>query len=173
MIARRNQLRRAEALLAHAAGDMQEKRRIIGVAWREDHREDAKVTTKTWRRNNLEKSRGDARLRQQHVPSETKRIRVAAWKSRNPDKARKRAFGYRLKRLYGITPDDKARMIRAQRGRCWICRRLFTSSKTTHVDHCHRTGRVRGVLCSNCNTALGKFGDDPEMLARAILYLKK
>ncbi|MFI6939836.1 endonuclease VII domain-containing protein [Streptomyces sp. NPDC050418] len=41
----------------------------------------------------------------------------------------------------------------------------------THVDHCHRTGRVRGVLCFNCNSAIGKLGDDPDASSRAIAYL--
>ena len=41
-----------------------------------------------------------------------------------------------------------------------------------HVDHCHQTGRVRGVLCFNCNSAIGKLGDDPDTLRRAIAYLE-
>ncbi|MGW5421011.1 endonuclease domain-containing protein [Streptomyces sp. NPDC003943] len=41
-----------------------------------------------------------------------------------------------------------------------------------HVDHCHETGRVRGVLCFNCNSAIGKLGDDPDVLRRAIAYLE-
>ncbi|MGW4159353.1 endonuclease domain-containing protein [Streptomyces sp. NPDC004788] len=41
-----------------------------------------------------------------------------------------------------------------------------------HVDHCHETGRVRGVVCFNCNSAIGKLGDDPDVLRRAIAYLE-
>jgi len=46
-------------------------------------------------------------------------------------------------------------------------------SKLTHLDHCHKTGRIRGVLCNNCNTGLGKFYDDIELLKTAINYLQK
>ncbi|MFE7628779.1 endonuclease VII domain-containing protein [Streptomyces sp. NPDC057509] len=42
----------------------------------------------------------------------------------------------------------------------------------SYVDHCHRAGRVRGVLCFNCNSAIGKLGDDPDALRRAIAYLE-
>ncbi|WP_267885859.1 endonuclease VII domain-containing protein [Streptomyces sp. ATexAB-D23] len=42
----------------------------------------------------------------------------------------------------------------------------------SYVDHCHRTGRVRGVPCFNCNSAIGKLGDDPDALRRAIAYLE-
>jgi len=41
-----------------------------------------------------------------------------------------------------------------------------------HVDHCHQTGRVRGVLCFNCNSAIGKLGDDPDAVRRAAAYLE-
>lgn len=46
------------------------------------------------------------------------------------------------------------------------------SAPAAHVDHCHETGRVRGVLCFNCNSAIGKLGDDPDTLRRATAYLE-
>lgn len=61
-----------------------------------------------------------------------------------------------------------------QRYACGICARDLTSVKpqTVHADHCHTSGRPRGVLCQSCNTALGKFNDDVALLERAIDYLK-
>ncbi|WP_335755288.1 endonuclease VII domain-containing protein [Streptomyces niveus] len=53
-------------------------------------------------------------------------------------------------------------------GICVIC----LSAPAAHVDHCHETGRVRGVLCFNCNSAIGKLGDDPDTLRRATAYLE-
>jgi len=77
---------------------------------------------------------------------------------------------------YGITESDYARLLEAQGGRCAIC---GTDSPppgkagSTHlcVDHDHGTGKIRGLLCRHCNSALGLFGDDTVILARAIGYL--
>ncbi|MFH9431825.1 endonuclease VII domain-containing protein [Streptomyces sp. NPDC017615] len=59
-------------------------------------------------------------------------------------------------------------MVASQRGLCVIC----LNAPAAHVDHCHKTGRVRGVLCFNCNSAIGKLGDDPEAVRRAAAYLE-
>ncbi|MFI7611830.1 endonuclease VII domain-containing protein [Nonomuraea terrae] len=74
---------------------------------------------------------------------------------------------YKLKLRYGITEDDFARMLARQGGLCAVCRAV----PGTFVDHCHRTGQVRGVLCFNCNNGLGHFGDNPVLLELAALYL--
>jgi hypothetical protein len=80
----------------------------------------------------------------------------------------------RLMRLYGITLAERAKLAESQQFRCAICRTRETP--TTHrlcVDHDKAQRRVRGLLCYNCNRALGGyFGDDIEMLERAIAYLK-
>jgi hypothetical protein len=73
-----------------------------------------------------------------------------------------------FQRQYGITEADRDEMIRSQMGICSIC----LAAPAVHVDHCHETGRVRGVLCFNCNSAIGKLGDDPDTLRRAIAYLE-
>ncbi|MFC4121101.1 endonuclease VII domain-containing protein [Nonomuraea zeae] len=74
---------------------------------------------------------------------------------------------YHLKRRYGITEDDFERMLARQGGLCAICQ----SAPGTFVDHCHRSGQVRGVLCFNCNNGLGHFGDNLVLLELAALYL--
>ncbi|MPZ70301.1 MAG: recombinase [Actinobacteria bacterium] len=71
------------------------------------------------------------------------------------------------RRRYGVDNSQIAWMV-LQQGGCAIC----GSPKATHVDHDHRTGRVRGVLCFNCNNALGHFDDDPKVLAAAADYLE-
>lgn len=61
-------------------------------------------------------------------------------------------------------------MVASQQSRCAIC--LTTHSQADlHVDHCHATGTVRGLLCSFCNTGLGLFRDNPEALRMAVRYL--
>lgn len=76
---------------------------------------------------------------------------------------------YHLLSRYGIGADDVAALVSAQGGVCAICGR----PDPEHVDHCHTTGRIRGVLCFNCNGGLGQFGDDPARLAAAISYLDR
>ena len=75
-----------------------------------------------------------------------------------------------LKQRYGITPDDYAAMFTAQGGACAICKR-HPENKLA-VDHCHTSGKVRGLLCMNCNQALGKFRDDTKIMEAAIAYLQ-
>ena len=77
---------------------------------------------------------------------------------------------------YGITLSTAQSMLDTQGGGCAICRtplRLDNRDATVHsaIDHCHTTGKVRGVLCMHCNQGLGKFKDSPELLYSAISYL--
>jgi hypothetical protein len=74
---------------------------------------------------------------------------------------------YHLKRRYGISAVEFDELVRQQNGVCPICNKFGPE----HVDHDHVTGRIRGVLCFNCNGGLGQFGDDSERLVRAQLYL--
>lgn len=77
---------------------------------------------------------------------------------------------YSLKRNYGIDEAEYQRMFDAQGGRCGICGgdKSFGNGKL-HVDHCHRTGRVRKLLCVKCNMALGWY---EKFAADASAYLK-
>ncbi|MFI6601052.1 endonuclease VII domain-containing protein [Nonomuraea sp. NPDC050536] len=74
---------------------------------------------------------------------------------------------YLLKHRYGITEEDFERMLAIQGGLCAICRVV----PGTFVDHCHDTGKVRGILCFNCNNGLGHFRDNEADLQLAALYL--
>lgn len=82
-----------------------------------------------------------------------------------------------LKTRYGISYDKFKEMSQAQDNRCMICRRLPWESrinlKELCVDHDHETGKVRGLLCSQCNTALGLFSDSKEKLNAAVNYLER
>lgn len=76
-----------------------------------------------------------------------------------------------LIRKYGITLEDQRRMQEAQDHKCKICCEIITE-KNLHVDHCHKTGRIRGLLCRRCNRAIGLLKDDPTVLYSAIGYLE-
>jgi hypothetical protein len=94
------------------------------------------------------------------------------WRNANPEIHRERKIGYQLKRNYGIDRDQYDALLAAQGGRCAICGcEPGPEGKRPHVDHDHDTGAVRGVLCTSCNTAIGKFGEDVHLMARAAGYL--
>ena len=78
-----------------------------------------------------------------------------------------------LKKCYGIDIEEFERMNKIQNGLCCICQRPERSSKTNNlsVDHCHKTGKIRGLLCMSCNIGLGLFEDEPSRLSNAIKYL--
>ncbi len=71
---------------------------------------------------------------------------------------------------YGISEECYQRLRLSSGDACAICK---ASVNPGHVDHCHKTGCVRGILCNNCNLGIGGFGDDPEVIRKAISYLEK
>lgn len=79
---------------------------------------------------------------------------------------------YNLLKRYGITLDDYNLMLSKQDCKCLLCGKSHDKEKFgLVVDHCHNTKKVRGLLCHDCNTGLGKFKEDPELLKKAINYL--
>jgi hypothetical protein len=76
-----------------------------------------------------------------------------------------------LRSAYGLEESDVESMLLDQRGTCAICEQGFI--ETPRVDHDHETGKVRGLLCHHCNTGLGQFKDNIEILQNAIAYLEK
>ena len=77
-----------------------------------------------------------------------------------------------LQRNYGLGVDEFDAMLAAQGGRCAICRTDEPGGKGWHVDHNHKTGAVRGILCSGCNTGIGLLRDDPALLRDAAAYIE-
>lgn len=73
---------------------------------------------------------------------------------------------------YNLSEEEYKNLIRKQNS-CAICGIEFVNSKTTHVDHCHQTNKVRGLLCGKCNTGIGQFDEDIIKLQQAIKYLEQ
>lgn len=98
---------------------------------------------------------------------------------RKSEKARKRKCERgrddRLKKAYGISYEDKQKMLQSQGGKCANagCFKELKSARDTHVDHDHATGKVRGILCNNCNVALGLLKDSHAKLNGLIDYLMR
>ena len=86
----------------------------------------------------------------------------------DPDKK----ANYMLLQRYGIDLDDYNAMFKKQRGRCTICNRHQSEfSRRLNVDHDHKTGKVRSLLCARCNKALGYVNDDISWFEKALKYL--
>lgn len=112
-------------------------------------------------------SRGECRVCQ--------RARGAAFHAKHPEYARKRKRLLTL-RKYDLTTEQFDAMVAAQGGLCKICGKPPQMRKGVarlHIDHNHATGKVRDLLCYECNWALGKFDDSPALLQRAADYLTR
>lgn len=93
------------------------------------------------------------------------------WQSSNRSKVKQINRRAHLKQ-YGLTEEAYASMLSEQHGRCAVCRQEESVKEVLSVDHCHTTGTVRGLLCSRCNTGLGLFSDNPDILRKAVEYLE-
>lgn len=100
-------------------------------------------------------------------------VRQKVWADANRDKVRKARYSHSLRTKYGVDIEEYEAMFRTQKGRCAICQSAEPGRHCHYfaVDHCHKTGVVRGLLCLNCNDGLGRFGDSAEMLVAAAAYL--
>ena len=107
-------------------------------------------------------------------------LRSSEWRKKNrnyirskyPERNRKQNL-----KKYNITVEDFNEMLIAQNNNCKLCLQpsnytLNDKKRNLDIDHCHKTGKIRGLLCTSCNRALGLFKDDIEVLKRAIEYLK-
>lgn len=91
--------------------------------------------------------------------------------SENREKFLDQRKNWHLKKTFGITLEQYREMLSDQNGTCAICLREDSSDRMLAVDHCHKTGKVRGLLCQMCNRAIGQLDDDISRLRRAIDYL--
>jgi hypothetical protein len=166
------------------------------------HREERLAYQKLWKQQNREKvlrekkryrERHKDRLNQKsreymrhHRPNfspltarqrEKKREWYRAYYQKNKARLSNRTRPQILQRKYGVTEDEYRLLLKKQRGICAICgteKTIYAKREARlAVDHCHKTGKVRGLLCSRCNLALSFFDDSPAVLARARRYLLK
>lgn len=104
----------------------------------------------------LSKYRSDYREKNQ----EKEKLWQCSYREKSVEKRR----NYAIKKRYGLSPEDFSRILEDQDYQCKCCGKVF--NKIPHIDHCHTTGRVRGLLCSSCNTSLGKYEKYKEMYER-------
>lgn len=101
------------------------------------------------------------------------REQTGAYQRANRSRASAQQRTWRLKNEFGITDEEYEQLLSVQGGVCGICGGPPDGRwKRLHVDHCHTTGRVRGLLCTPCNQGLGLLRDSVERIHAAIAYLE-
>ena len=98
---------------------------------------------------------------------EAARRKEREWRQRNPQSQRPRHLRHR----YGLEVDTYQQLVVRQGGACAICGTVADDPWNMQVDHCHTTGKIRGLLCHKCNKGIGLLGDDPDRVAAALRYL--
>lgn len=113
------------------------------------------------------------RTRNWEINNPEKRLALKRkWRLENPDKFKECVKYARLKTVYGVNKDLFKALLEKQNGLCIICGISQESlGRSLSVDHCHLTGKIRGLLCGNCNSGLGQFKDKPDLLLKAHRYL--
>lgn len=160
-----------------------EDRKAYQKSYRKAHREQLNAYARDWRKKNKGYHRTPAQSvrRKKYETSAAGRAAQKRKYVKRRDKEShaerevrlKRTSEQRLRSLYGIGFDEYESLLALQRGKCGICgsEKPGRRTKRFFVDHCHETTRVRGLLCYHCNTGLGNFRDDPQVLQMAIKYL--
>lgn len=100
------------------------------------------------------------------------RKRSLAYHHRNRDKQNAKIRARRMVRNFGITVAQYDEMLEKQGGVCAICGQACSSGRRLAIDHDHETGRVRALLCGNCNNGMGKFLENPDLLRKAANYIE-
>lgn len=159
------------ALKKYTEEELKERRKVWSARYRKTHAEQRKAynkkylaahpdlgkkATRKWKENNLEAARqADRELARKRRKSD-------------PDLDRRN----HLKKMYGITIERYDAMFNEQGGQCAICGRHQSEfSLRLNVDHDHITGEVRGLLCGNCNTALGLLKESTQNVQNMLVYL--
>lgn len=86
---------------------------------------------------------------------------------------RREAYERNLRYHYNLTAEDVARQLHFQELRCACCGDQLELDKNTHVDHCHKTGKFRGMLCAWCNAAVGQIHESAERALALLVYVSR
>lgn len=135
--------------------------------WNRKHVEHCRARSKQWRQENPEVNRERKRLWSKAHPESRQ-----CWYNKNKDRARE----ILRKSFYGITQKGFEALYSSQAGKCAICSAPIADGSGCRglvIDHCHASGKVRGLLCARCNLGLGHFNDDPMRMRLAADYIEK
>ena len=118
------------------------------------------------------RSRRDKKIRVHSLCKPCKAAQSLAYHRANRDECLRRVRRTKLKR-YGLTEADFAALLEKQKSLCAICASLMRPGRGTHIDHSHATGKVRWLLCNNCNVGIGHFNEDTDVMTKAMEYLRE
>lgn len=159
-----------------------EEKAIYHKAWRERNKDKIKADKQAYHISNKDEIKAKDKLyyeanaeviknkQKKYYEANKDKVKkyIQTYNKTNPDVQRKTQY----KRKFGITLDDYDKMFDIQEGKCSICTKHQSElKKLLHVDHNHETGKIRGLLCGDCNLALGMFKDNETLLTNAIKYL--
>jgi len=115
----------------------------------------------------------ESRKKSNKKSNKTKNTQDYRKKYRNGREGKRANKRSQLKILYGMTIEEYEKMLKEQNGKCAICKSRNNNGNSLHVDHNHTTGKIRGLLCHKCNTALGIVNESKTILLSMISYLEK
>ena len=145
-----------------------ERSRAINRASYEAHAEERRAYRKAYVQSHQEEVR--AKKKVDYEMNRTKILaRQSIWVSTHSQSIR----ANNLKRLYGLMPEEFDALLAKQDGKCAICGTSNWNGRGPHVDHDHITGKIRGILCHNCNTGSGMLKDDPEIINKLLAYVQQ
>jgi len=98
-----------------------------------------------------------------------RKISMAEYYKKNKDKAINR----QMMANYGITLTEYNQLLDNQKSLCYICGSPPSQNRRLHIDHCHNSGKIRSLLCGNCNTALGLLKEDSSRVKKMIQYIEE
>jgi hypothetical protein len=153
------------------------KQREANIRWRQNNPEQYKASYKKQNEQRYERDKSEGFARQKAYREKNKdriKTRMRSWASAN--RARLNAYRMRqhYKNKYGLTPEEKVELLISQDNRCACCNSDSPNHKQGWVvDHCHSSGKVRGILCQPCNLTLGKVKESKQHLQKLIEYLER
>jgi hypothetical protein len=136
--------------------------------YRKNNKEIVRESNRKWSANNRDKV-NEKQRRYAERNKEKLKLKQHQFYLKNKDKVKE----FSLLRKYNISLEQYKKMLKDQHNKCLLCQTKDedTTSKFLVVDHCHKTGKVRGLLCNPCNTGIGLFKENIEVLEKTIKYL--
>ncbi len=153
-----------------------ERKSAENKLYRERNREKLSAYYKQWRAENRDKKITQTREWYQNNKEHAIEL-VRSYRIENKEKIKKLAQEYKPRRKalwllrYGLTVDEYDAQVVQQGNCCAICGKQPKPGKVLVVDHDHKSGKFRGLLCMNCNSGIGNLKDDPELILLALAYM--